>query len=482
MEAISEQETACRLLLTSFVEKVKGYNAEYGAVATKDSQRGIHASAILTPIPQDLETMRQALKTETDNINILLQMLQMSLLTEALKQKKVRRTKKKAEPAENPGLISSFTPALRSNPLRQRRVLAHTAISNSKKARQHLSDFQANSLTTESLIKAPTTPLCKVSGTWHQSFHLDRIPAQVASNDSILAHRKEQRSFHSGRHESMLLEELDANTPAGFPSLDMANISNQGTMSKTNRISPFAIKTQAVFKKPPRDLLQPRALIKGLAEYMRLLVQGLQEAFKIVKDNSLNSCTVARDGSSLNDDIGGFLVLLQNYIQALRPYIIYAFLYLKFFISKMMLFLNSVTLRGPLQLNIIFEDVLGRRHLLPFQYFRSWNTFQSMLEDNFKDCPGEEQVLLGDYRLTNVKRYDSILSKVNWESTVEPGTEVVMSILMEFVRRISGRCERVNCQGVPEHKGLGKTVWYVKCGTTSMPRVKSKGRQQHLQA
>ena len=39
----------------------------------------------------------------------------------------------------------------------------------------------------------------------------------------------------------------------------------------------------------------------------------------------------------------------------------------------MMLLINSVSLRAPLQLNIIFEDVLGRRRLLPFQYFRSWN-------------------------------------------------------------------------------------------------------------
>lgn len=90
-----------------------------------------------------------------------------------------------------------------------------------------------------------------------------------------------------------------------------------------------------------------------------------------------------------------------------------------------------------------------------------------MLEDNFKDCPGEEEVLRGDYRLTNARRYDSVLSEENWENSVDPGTEVVMSVLMQQLRRTMGRCERIGCQGVPERKGSRKTVWYVCCKLVS---------------
>jgi hypothetical protein len=39
----------------------------------------------------------------------------------------------------------------------------------------------------------------------------------------------------------------------------------------------------------------------------------------------------------------------------------------------LMAFMKSISLRSPLKLEIIFEDVLGRRHGLDFNYFRDWN-------------------------------------------------------------------------------------------------------------
>jgi hypothetical protein len=82
-----------------------------------------------------------------------------------------------------------------------------------------------------------------------------------------------------------------------------------------------------------------------------------------------------------------------------------------------------------------------------------------MLEGQFRDCPGEEKVIKGEYRLMNTQRYYSILSAENWADSVGPGTRVVMSILAKQLRRIKGSCPRKGCQGVLELVEEYRSIW-----------------------
>lgn len=150
-----------------------------------------------------------------------------------------------------------------------------------------------------------------------------------------------------------------------------------------------------------------------LASYTLPIVQGLQEIFKATAVAISRDPVTGNRSTQMMKLFREFASLLQAYITALTPILVHAYLYLKVLMPKMMLVLDAVSLRSPLQLSIVFEDVLGRQHGLPFHYFRRWNTFKAMLENEFRNCPGEELVLRGDYRLMNARRYYSVLSPEN---------------------------------------------------------------------
>jgi hypothetical protein len=82
-----------------------------------------------------------------------------------------------------------------------------------------------------------------------------------------------------------------------------------------------------------------------------------------------------------------------------------------------------------------------------------------MLEGQFRDCPGEEKVLKGKYRLLHTQRYHSILSLENWAESVGPGTRIVMSILAEQLRSIKGDCPRKECQGSLKLAEQHRSIW-----------------------
>ena len=84
-----------------------------------------------------------------------------------------------------------------------------------------------------------------------------------------------------------------------------------------------------------------------------------------------------------------------------------------------------------------------------------------MLEREFENCAGEEEVLRGDYRLLDARFYNRALTWYNWEQGVFPGTEVVMSVLMTAARTETGRCARSGCGGARELKSTFKEVWSV---------------------
>lgn len=83
-----------------------------------------------------------------------------------------------------------------------------------------------------------------------------------------------------------------------------------------------------------------------------------------------------------------------------------------------------------IQDSFCFTDALGRTRVLQYEWFKHWEVFESMLKCNFKDCPGEGKILLGQYHVMNAKRRGSIIDRFRWEQSVFPGSEVNMSMII----------------------------------------------------
>ena len=97
-----------------------------------------------------------------------------------------------------------------------------------------------------------------------------------------------------------------------------------------------------------------------------------------------------------------------------------------------------------------FKEVLGRKKILPYDYFRHWNVFDSMLRCEFKGLPGEQKVIGGDYVLLD-RRVDGVtIGKEAWQRMVFPGTKIKMSVVLETFEVVGGFCPRPNCPGIVE--------------------------------
>ena len=125
-----------------------------------------------------------------------------------------------------------------------------------------------------------------------------------------------------------------------------------------------------------------------------------------------------------------------------------------------------------------FEDVLGRTKALPYEYFRHWDVFESMLRCEFKGVPGEAKVLQGQYLLINSTSEKDQIDRDVWQQRVFPGTKVKMSVLLQNLAATSGVCPRPNCNGKLDGS-QGLTVHHCReCGLASMlqqlPYIKSQ--------
>ena len=102
------------------------------------------------------------------------------------------------------------------------------------------------------------------------------------------------------------------------------------------------------------------------------------------------------------------------------------------------------------QYRVHFKDVLGRKKLLPYDYFRHWDIFNSMLRCKFKGLPGEQKVIGGDYVLLD-RRVDGVtIGKETWQHMVFPETKIRMSVVLETFEVVGGICPRPNCPGIVE--------------------------------
>lgn len=97
--------------------------------------------------------------------------------------------------------------------------------------------------------------------------------------------------------------------------------------------------------------------------------------------------------------------------------------------------------------NIRFEDALGVIWELPYEYFKHWEIFQSMLSCKFKDRPGERNIRSGRYFILNSKIPGEIVAKEDWNLVVQPGVHLYMSMgLVRFYNK-SASCPRPGCMG-----------------------------------
>lgn len=118
----------------------------------------------------------------------------------------------------------------------------------------------------------------------------------------------------------------------------------------------------------------------------------------------------------------------------------------------MLLHINDKIGASPtllLQSNIHFEDALGVVRELPFEWFNRWETFEGLLRSEFKDAPGRSKVLAGEYCIVPARRPNTVIAQNDWHRMIQPGSRVVMlMMIMEFTHS-QAQCPRPSCRGVP---------------------------------
>ena len=128
--------------------------------------------------------------------------------------------------------------------------------------------------------------------------------------------------------------------------------------------------------------------------------------------------------------------------------------------------------------NIYFEDVLGRPHSLQYAYFRHWkvgalsNTaltqqltklqvFASLLEESFRNRPGEKDVQHRRYLILDCLQEDKQISERDWDNAVTPGKQITMSVIRNEFQVEGKSCPMPSCVGqlTPSSSGPAQK-WY----------------------
>ena len=130
--------------------------------------------------------------------------------------------------------------------------------------------------------------------------------------------------------------------------------------------------------------------------------------------------------------------------------------------------------------SIHFEDVLGRKKLLPYGYFRHWDVFESMLRCEFKDLPGEQKVRGGDYVLMDSQVQGVTIRKEAWQRMVFPGTKIMMSVVLETFQVVGGLCPRPNCPGTVEIPAKNPVVHCPVCTLVFVLVIAEKAQPPRL--
>ena len=73
--------------------------------------------------------------------------------------------------------------------------------------------------------------------------------------------------------------------------------------------------------------------------------------------------------------------------------------------------------------------------------------FKSFLDCQFKNIPGEIQVLAGDFLLLDSNDEMTVIRKSAWGGFVSPGRMITMSIAIRTLPGSDQICPRVDCRG-----------------------------------
>ncbi|KAF5636747.1 uncharacterized protein FTJAE_5943 [Fusarium tjaetaba] len=118
--------------------------------------------------------------------------------------------------------------------------------------------------------------------------------------------------------------------------------------------------------------------------------------------------------------------------------------------------------------NISFEDVLGRRTTLQFDFFRHWANVDIFLNKQFENCPGQRYIAKKQYFLLGA---DLATNKPNsnveiaWKAMARPGCQISMSIKMITEQQVvsDAKCPNPGCNGRSRKISGEETFTCQKC-------------------
>ncbi|KAK3638687.1 hypothetical protein LTR56_006694 [Elasticomyces elasticus] len=116
-----------------------------------------------------------------------------------------------------------------------------------------------------------------------------------------------------------------------------------------------------------------------------------------------------------------------------------------------------------LDTNITLRDALGRSMSLPYEHFRYWPVMMARLEVAFGECPGYSKVQQSSFAMFTVRSKGSNaelqhFDMSNWDSTVRPGTNLIMSMEIEGQGNRLDECPR--CRTISTDAAqLGWSAW-----------------------
>lgn len=87
--------------------------------------------------------------------------------------------------------------------------------------------------------------------------------------------------------------------------------------------------------------------------------------------------------------------------------------------------------------------------------------FTAMVESQFKDLPGEAEVLNGNYKILHADSYDVSLHQDNWEQNVKPGIRLVLSVLVRSQSLVEKKCAR-GCISPLRRQTDSRAQWFVQ--------------------
>lgn len=89
--------------------------------------------------------------------------------------------------------------------------------------------------------------------------------------------------------------------------------------------------------------------------------------------------------------------------------------------------------------------------------------FKSLLGCNFQNKPGGQSVDCDQYCIIDARFGTILIGREEWSQRVFPGSRLVMSIIIESLRRKQGSCPRRQCQETDEQSGESPqfVVWSV---------------------